>query len=128
MTEPTERDEARVVPGGESADPDVDWAKAARHPSFRDLVSAKVRFLVPMIALYLGLYLSMTLLAGLAPDFMARRVIGPVNVGYLMIFATYLMAWIVALVYVRVANRSFDPKADRAVSDLYPHKDDSWKS
>ncbi len=123
MTEPTERDEARAVPGGESADPDVDWAEAARHPSFRDLISAKVRFLVPMIALYLGLYLGMTLLAGLAPEFMARRVIGPVNVGYLMNFATYLMAWIVALVYVRVANRSFDPKADRAVSDLYTRKD-----
>ncbi len=123
MTEPTERDEARAVPGGESADPDVDWAEAARHPSFRDLISAKVRFLVPMIALYLGLYLGMTLLAGLAPDFMARRVIGPVNVGYLMIFATYLMAWIVALVYIRVANRSFDPKADRAVTDLYTRKD-----
>ncbi len=114
--------------GGESADPGVDWAEAARPPSFRDLVSAKVRFLVPMIALYLGLYLGMTLLGGLAPDFMARGVIGPVNAGYLMIFATYLMAWIVALVYVRVANRSFDPKADRAVSDLYDRKDDSWKS
>jgi uncharacterized membrane protein (DUF485 family) len=56
---------------------------------------------------------------------MAQRALGPINVGYLLILATYVMAWIVALVYVRVANRSFDPKADRAIEALHARKDDA---
>jgi len=125
VTEPTERDEARTVPGGASADPNVDWSEAARQPSFRALVSAKVRFLVPLVIFYLVFYLAITVLAGFAPGFMAQRALGPINVGYLLILATYVMAWIVALVYVRVANRSFDPKADRAIEALHARKDDA---
>ncbi len=102
-----------------SADPDVDWVEAANDPSFRTLISAKARFLVPALILSLGFYLLITVLAGLAPGFMAQRVIGPLSLGYLMVFATYIMAWGVALVYVRVANRSFDPKAADAVSVLH---------
>lgn len=101
-----------------SAGPDVNWAEATNDPSFRTLMSAKVRFLVPALILSLGFYLLTTVLAGLAPGFMAQRVVGPLSLGYLMVFATYVIAWGVALVYVRVANRSFDPKAADAVSVL----------
>lgn len=71
MAESTERDETRVVPGGASADPNVDWSEAARQPSFRELVSAKVRFLVPLVIFYLAFYLTVTVLAGFAPGFMS---------------------------------------------------------
>jgi uncharacterized membrane protein (DUF485 family) len=125
VTEPTEWDEARTVPGSASADPNIDWAEAARQPSFRELVSTKVRFLVPLVIFYLVFYLAVTVLAGFAPGFMSQRAVGPINVGYLLILATYVMAWIVALVYVRIANRSFDPKADRAIDDLHARKDEA---
>ncbi len=38
------------------------------------------------------------------------------NVGYALIIALYVMTWVVALVYVRVANRTFDAKAAEAVA------------
>lgn len=125
MADPAERDQARTVPGAASADPNVDWSEAARQPAFRDLISAKVKFLVPLVIFYLVFYLSVTVLAGFAPGFMAQRAVGPINVGYLLILVTYVMALIVALVYVRVANRSFDPKADRAIEDLHARKDEA---
>ncbi len=105
------RSDPAAVPGGGSADSDIDWTAAVRDPSFRDLIATKARFLVPVIVFYLAFYLGITLLAGFAPGFMARRVVGAVNVGYLLIIAIYVVVWILALVYVRVANTTFDPKA-----------------
>ena len=116
------RDPEALATARATADPDVDWAEAANDPSFRDLISAKARFLVPALILSLGFYLVYTLLAGLVPGFMAQRVLGPLSLGYLLVFATYIMAWGVALVYVRVANHSFDPKAANAVSVLHEHQ------
>lgn len=113
------------VSSGASAEADVNWSEASRHPSFRALISAKTRFLVPAIACYLVFYLGLTLLAGFAPDFMAREVIGAVNVGYLLIFATYALVWILAVVYVRVANNTFDPNAATAIESLYRKEDGS---
>jgi nucleotide-binding universal stress UspA family protein/uncharacterized membrane protein (DUF485 family) len=116
------RDPEAMATARASADPDVDWAEATNDPSFRDLISAKARFLVPALILSLGFYLLLTVLAGLVPGFMAQRVIGPLSLGYLLVFITYVMAWGVALVYVRVANRDFDPKAANAVTVLHEHQ------
>lgn len=41
--------------------------------------------------------------------------LGALSLGYVLIFAVYLMAWTIAVVYVRVVNRRFDPMADEAV-------------
>jgi nucleotide-binding universal stress UspA family protein/uncharacterized membrane protein (DUF485 family) len=101
-----------------SAEPKVDWGEATHYPAFRDLLSSKTRFLVPMIVLSLGFYLGTTLLAGLAPSFTGQLVIGPLSVGYLLVFLTYIVAWVVAVAYVRVANRDFDPKAAHAISEF----------
>jgi uncharacterized membrane protein (DUF485 family)/nucleotide-binding universal stress UspA family protein len=111
------RSDPAAVPGGGSADSDIDWTLAVHDRSFRDLIATKVRFLVPVVVFYLGFYLGITLLAGFAPEFMARRVIGAVNVGYLLIIAIYVVVWILALVYVRVANTTFDPKAASVAAD-----------
>lgn len=73
-----------------SAEPDVDWAEATQYPAFSALMSTKVRFLVPLIVLSLGFYLATTLLAGLAPDFTGQLVIGPLSLGYLLVFLTYI--------------------------------------
>lgn len=114
-----------AVPGGASADSDVDWSHAVARPSFQALLSAKARFLVPAVVFYLVCYLGMTVLAGFAPDLMARPVFGAVNVGYLLILATYSMVWILAIVYVRVANKTFDPKVAATLEDLHPEEDQS---
>lgn len=111
-----------AMPGAASADPDIDWKEAAAHPTFRDLMSTKLRFLVPVIIFYLVYYLGLTILAAFAPGFMAQRVIGPINVGYFLILSVYVMVWILAIAYVRVANRSFDPKVVRAADSIREQK------
>ncbi|MGI9050140.1 MAG: DUF485 domain-containing protein [Rubrobacteraceae bacterium] len=105
-----------------SADSNVDWAEVAQYPAFSALMSTKVRFLVPLVVISVGFYLGVTVLAGLAPGFTGQLVIGPLNVGYLLVFAAYIVAWVAALVYVHVANRDFDAMATNAISELEEHQ------
>ena len=107
-----------ALPGAASVDPDMDWAAVVREPSFRELMSVKTRFIVSVTALALTFYLGVNVLAGFAPGFMSQRVVGALNVGYVMILALYVMTWAIALIYVRVANRTFDSKAADAVASL----------
>ena len=107
-----------ALPGAASVDPDVDWAAEVREPSFRELMAVKTRFVVSVTALALTFYLGVNVLAGFAPGFMGQQVVGALNVGYLLILALYVMTWVIALIYVRVANRTFDAKAADAVSSL----------
>ncbi len=99
-----------------STDPDVDWAAVVREPAFHELVSLKARFLVPVTVVALAFYLGVNLLAGFARGFMSESAVGALNVGYVLIIALYVMTWVVALVYVRVANRTFDTKAAEAAA------------
>lgn len=96
----------------------TDWQRAVRLPSFRSLLRAKLRILVPLAVLYLAFFLGISLAAGFAKPFMTQKVFGPLNMGYALIIATYVMSWLIALFYVRVANRDFDAKACAAIAEL----------
>ena len=112
-----------ALPGAASLDPGLDWAAVVREPSFRELMSAKTRFIVTVTGLALTFYLGVNVLAGFAPGFMSQQVLGPLNVGYVLILALYVMTWAIALVYVRVANRTFDSKAADAIASLENRKE-----
>lgn len=57
-----------------SADQRVDWEAAERSPEFRELIAARRRFVLPATVFFLAWYIGFILLAGYAPDFMARSV------------------------------------------------------
>lgn len=111
-----------ALPGAASVDPDVDWAAVVREAPFRELMSVKARFIVSVTAVALTFYLGVNLLAGFAPGFMSQRAVGALNVGYVLILALYVMTWTIALIYVRVANRTFDSKAADAIASLEKHR------
>ena len=78
------------------------------------LVTAKVAFVVPMTIIFFVSYIALTALAGFAKGFVALKVIGAVNVGFMLIAGNYGLAWLLAIIYVHVANTTFDPMAERA--------------
>jgi uncharacterized membrane protein (DUF485 family) len=93
-------------------------AATAAHATLRTLIAAKRSFLVPMTVIFLVGYIGLTALAGFAKGFMAHKVIGAVNVGFILIAANYLLAWVLAIIYVRVANAIFDPLAKKALAAM----------
>jgi uncharacterized membrane protein (DUF485 family) len=103
----------RKPPHEQTADEDadvVDWQRLAATAEFKSLLKAKAKFVVPATVFFIVYYFSLPLLVGYAPQLMARKVFGVVNVAYLFALSQFFMAWIVAWAYVRAAER-FDKMA-----------------
>jgi uncharacterized membrane protein (DUF485 family) len=93
----------------------ADWEKLAASAEFKSLLAAKAKFVVPATVFFLVYYFALPLLVGYAPQLMARKVFGVVNVAYLFALSQFFMAWLLAWAYVRAADR-FDGMA-RGVID-----------
>jgi uncharacterized membrane protein (DUF485 family) len=88
----------------------VDWQRLAATAEFKALLKAKARFVIPATIFFIVYYFSLPLFVGYAPALMAKKVFGVVNVAYLFALSQFLMAWILAWLYVRAAAR-FDRMA-----------------
>jgi uncharacterized membrane protein (DUF485 family) len=99
-------------------DPDAaDWERVAALAEFKQLVAAKRKFIIPATIFFIVYYFALPLLVGYAPQLMSRRVLGVVNLAYLFALSQFLMAWLIAALYVRAAGR-FDELARDIISKL----------
>jgi uncharacterized membrane protein (DUF485 family) len=87
------------------------WDEAMQTRAFRELIALKLRMIGPLLVASFVFILGMSLLAGYAKPLMAVKVFGAINVGYLLVFLTYVLCWIVSVAYVRVASVHFDRQA-----------------
>ena len=93
------------------------WDEIAANPEFTALLAHKARIILPMCVFFLVYYFSLPLLVGLAPDLMAKKVWGTVNVAYLFALSQFFMTWIIAIVYAKIAGR-FDHQAHELIRHL----------
>jgi uncharacterized membrane protein (DUF485 family) len=93
-----------------------DWNRIAEGEGFRRLLAAKRRFVVPASVFFVVYYFALPVLVGYFPGLMSRKVWGPVNLAYLFALSQFLMAWLLAWVYVRAARR-FDALAEEALRE-----------
>ena len=111
---PTSGSETDVAPLGRAHKPPheqtatedidiADWHRLAASSDFKALLRAKVLFIAPATAFFIVYYFALPVLVGFAPRLMERKVIGPVNVAYLFALSQFLMAWIIAAIYMRKA-------------------------
>ena len=115
----TERSEERLPGAAEGAagsdhHPEIDWIAAERSPEFRELVRRRRRFVVPATVFFLAWYFGFIVLAGYAPDFMGESVYEGLTVGYVLALTQFVMVWFLGWLYLRKADREFDPLAERA--------------
>lgn len=90
------------------------WDQIAKSDQFRTLLSKKRRFIVPAVIFFIIYYISLPVAAGYLKDLMRIKVIGSLNVAYLLALSQFLMAWIIAALYLRAAN-GFDALAEQVV-------------
>jgi len=81
----------------------VPWQAIADDPAFKELLIAKAKFVVPMTIFFVIYYFTLPVLVGWYPEMMSREVWGSVNWAYLFAFSQFIMAWIVAFLYVAAA-------------------------
>ena len=94
---------------------DIDWQAVERSPEFRELVKRKKAFVIPGTIFFLAWYFGFIVLAGYAPDFMGREFLTDgLTVGYVLALSQFVMTWVLGWLYLRKADRTFDPLAARA--------------
>jgi uncharacterized membrane protein (DUF485 family) len=93
----------------------TDWQAVERSPEFRELIRKKKSFVVPATLFFMAWYFGFIILAGYAPDFMGREfVTDGLTVGYVLALSQFVMTWVLGWMYIRRADRTFDPLAERA--------------
>jgi uncharacterized membrane protein (DUF485 family) len=96
-------------------DPDIPPPGAAHSlaadPRFAELRGAYRRFVFPVTAAFLIWFLTYVLCSAYARDFMAKKVVGNVNVALVFGLLQFVSTFGIALAYSLFANRRLDPLA-----------------
>ena len=101
-----------------SSDAPIDWEAIERSDEFQQLVARKRRFVLPATIFFLAWYIAFVLLAGYAEDFMGESITGGFTVGYLLALTQFVMVWVLTWMYLRKADKEFDPLEHAAVEHL----------
>ena len=83
------------------------WDRVEEMDEFRLLLLAKKEFVIPATVFFVVYFFALPVLVGYAPEFMSRKVLGPVNLAYLFALSQFFVAWAIAWAYV-CAARKFD--------------------
>ena len=92
------------------------WSRIYESPAYRRMIALKTRAITAMTIFFVAYYFALPILVAYFPDLMAQQVWGYVNWAYLFAFSQFLMAWGVAYLYMRYANR-FDGMAASILSE-----------
>ena len=100
--------------GGAATPPPVDPWTAAQHSAEFATLRRRLRgFVFPMTAFFLTWYFLYVVLAAFAPQFMAIKVVGNINVGLIIGLLQFVTTFTITMVYVRFANKRLDPVGSR---------------
>jgi uncharacterized membrane protein (DUF485 family) len=105
---------AMGVSGGSAHHPEIDWEAAERSPEFQELERKRRSFVIPALAFVFIWYFGFIALAGYAPGFMGESIYEGFTVGYAIALSQFVMTWFLGWLYLRKADRDFDPLARRA--------------
>ena len=95
-----------------SGPPDgTDYRHVQESPEFGELRSTYRSFAFPLTVGFITWYLLYVLLSSYAGGFMATKVVGSINVAFVLGLAQFLSTFLIAVWYSRFAAAKFDPKA-----------------
>lgn len=80
-------------------------------PQFAKLRKTYRSFTFPMSIAFFVWYIIYVLTAVYAPAFMAKPVIGSLNVGVMFGLAQFVTTFLITWIYIRYANRNIEPQA-----------------
>ena len=96
----------------------VDWDALIGDPRFQSLHRRKNFFLWGLMALSVVYYFLLPIGAAYFQELYKIRVWGVLNVGLLFALSEFVVAWTIAFVYSRKANRDFDSLAAEIAADF----------
>ena len=90
----------------------IDWPALDADPRFRELHRRKSTFLWGLMAFSVVYYFALPIGAAYFTEWFKRKVFGPINIGLLFAWSEFIVAWGIAFIYARRANREFDALAE----------------
>ena len=99
--------ESQTRPTGSS------YEEVQHSADFTELRSRFRRFVFPLCGLFLAWYFLFVILSAFAPDFMGTKVVGNITIGLVFGLLQFVSTFAITMLYVRWADREFDPTADR---------------
>jgi len=100
-----------------AAVPALNWAAIDSDPRFQRLHSRKTRFLLGLMIFSVFYYFLLPVGAAYFPALFGVKLWGPINVGLLFALSEFVVAWGIAFIYSRRANREFDAMARELIAD-----------
>jgi uncharacterized membrane protein (DUF485 family) len=100
----------------------IDWEAIEGSSEFEELVRTRRSFVVPATIFFLAWYMGFILLTAYAEDFMSERVYQGLTVGYCLALTQFVMVLVLGLMYLRRANKVYDPLAAKAI-ERWTHLD-----
>ena len=105
----------------EQSQGNIDWRAIEESPEFQELVRKRKSFVLPGTIFFLAWYMGFILLTAYAEDFMSERVYEGLTVGYCLALTQFVMVLVLGLLYLRKADRDFDPLAKKAIAKYEGH-------
>ncbi|MFC7443257.1 DUF485 domain-containing protein [Laceyella putida] len=94
----------------------AEWEQLASKPHFQELMRKKKRFIISATIFFILYYFALPIGTGYF-TFLNTPIIGSLNGAYLFALSQFFMAWILAILYVRHAN-----KLDQLIEELIPQQ------
>ncbi len=98
---------------------EMNWAAIDADPRFQALHAKKTRFLWGLMIFSVVYYFLLPIGAAYYQDLFKVKVWGPVNVGILFALSEFVVAWTIAAVYAKRANKVFDAMAAEIIQDAH---------
>ena len=97
----------------------MNWRAIDADPRFQALHRKKSRFLWGLMIFSMVYYFLLPIGAAYFQDIFKIKVWGPVNIGLLFALSEFVVAWLVAYIYLRKANTEFDAMTLDIVNDAH---------
>jgi uncharacterized membrane protein (DUF485 family) len=107
--------ESHAAPTDDAPHREIDWEAIEVSPEFQELVRTRRSFVVPATIFFLAWYMGFILLTAYAEDFMSERVYEGLTVGYCLALTQFVMVLVLGIMYLRRADRVYDPLAAKAI-------------
>lgn len=93
------------------------WRRACEGTTFIALKTQRSRTVWLLMAICLTSYLSLSVLCGFFRELMGTKVLGPLNLGYTLILANYVMVWVLGVYYLNRSGATFDVLASKSIEE-----------
>lgn len=94
---------------------EIDYVKVESSPQFKQFLSRKNKFIVPMTIFFMIFYFLLPIFTSYT-TFLNTSAIGDISWTWIFAFSQFIMVWVLSSIYVRKAA-SFDKEAEQIIQE-----------